>query len=75
VVQPIPTEEQISEMDRKPKRLVGEHFRSDGKPKRRFDSHDEAEAYIELYGYPNLKIYGPCEFCDGYHLCTRRARR
>lgn len=62
-------------MSHKRKRLVGEHFRDDGKPKRRFDTYAEAEAFIELYGHANLKIYGPCEFCGDYHLCTRRPRR
>jgi hypothetical protein len=59
-------------MNYKPRRLVGEHFRGDGKPKRRFDTHAGAEAFIALYGYLHLKIYGPCEFCGGYHLGTRR---
>jgi hypothetical protein len=62
-------------MKREPKRLVGEHFRSDGKPKRRFDTHAEAEALIELYGYIHLMIYGPCEMCGGYHLSKQRRRR
>jgi hypothetical protein len=62
-------------MKRKPKRLVGEHFRDDGKPKRRFDTYADAEAFIELYGRIDLMIYGPCEFCGGYHLGSRRARR
>lgn len=60
---------------RKHKRLVGEHFRDDGRPKRRFDTYAAAEAHIELYGYTNLMIYGPCDCCGGYHLATRRNRR
>jgi hypothetical protein len=52
---------------------VGEHFRGDGQPKRRFDTREEALAYIELYDYP-CDAY-PCDFCKGWHLATRRAPR
>ena len=62
-------------MPPKHQRVAGEHFREDGKPKRRFVTHAKAEAFIDLYGHNHLLIYGPCEFCDGYHLCTRRPRR
>lgn len=54
-------------------RIVGEHFTADGKPKRRFDTHAEAEAYAETYGYSVL-VY-PCTFCGGWHLATRRTPR
>lgn len=66
-----PTEEQALSMStRDPKRLVSEHFRSDGAPKRRFATREEAEKYAELYGYDHI-IY-PCSFCRGYHFGTRK---
>jgi hypothetical protein len=61
-------------MPRKRKRLVGEHFRADGTPKRRFVTRAEAIEYAERYGYMNLMIY-PCEFCGGFHFGTRRNPR
>lgn len=54
------------------KRLVGEHFTRDGKPKRTFATREEAEAYAIRYGYRHL-IY-PCSFCQGWHFATRGRR-
>jgi hypothetical protein len=54
-------------------RLVGEHFRSDGSPKTRYDTEAEANEIIRRYGYID-KIAYPCRWpsCDGWHLGTRR---
>jgi len=61
-------------MSKRSKRLVGEHFRKDGSPKRRFPTRDAAEKYADTYGYnQNLMIYH-CQFCDGWHYATRRGR-
>jgi len=53
------------------KRLVGEHFRADGKPKQRFKTRAAAIKHAERYGYSHLCIY-ECEFCGGFHFATRR---
>lgn len=58
---------------REPKRLFGEHFRDDGQPKRRFETREEAQIYVERYGYFCFTYH--CTFCDGWHLATRRGRR
>lgn len=57
------------------KRIVGEHFREDGSPKRRFATEREAREYVETFGY-HCSVY-PCSFagCNGYHLGTRRGPR
>jgi hypothetical protein len=52
-------------------RLVGEHFRDDGKPKKRFASERAALECIERYGYLDKVAYH-CGFCGGWHLGTRR---
>lgn len=56
---------------REPRRLVSEHFRSDGKPKRRFATREEAERLAERYRHENLNVY-PCGFCRGFHFGTKR---
>lgn len=56
---------------REPKRLVSEHFRSDGRPKRRWPTQAAAEAHRERYGLTDKCVY-PCTFCGGFHMATRR---
>ena len=56
---------------REPKRLVSEHFRSDGTPKQPFATREAAEAHAERYGHDHLLIY-PCDFCGAFHFATRR---
>lgn len=53
------------------KRLVGEHFRADGKPKRRFPTREAAVRFADKHGHTNLCVY-KCDFCGGYHYATQR---
>jgi hypothetical protein len=53
------------------RRLVGEHFRSDGGPKRRFPTREAAERHARRHCHGHLTIYD-CSFCGGYHFATRR---
>lgn len=51
-------------------RLIGEHFKRDGTPKRRFASKDKAAAFADLkHQTGKVRIYH-CKFCDGWHLAT-----
>ena len=52
-------------------RLVGEHFRADGRPKRRFPTREAALQHARRYSHGHLTIYR-CDFCQGYHFATRR---
>jgi hypothetical protein len=52
-------------------RLLGEHFRDDGRPKTRFKSERKALDSIVRYGHRDKVAYH-CRFCDGWHLATRR---
>jgi hypothetical protein len=52
-------------------RLLGEHFRDDGRPKTRFKSERKALDSIVRHGHRD-KIAYHCTFCDGWHLATRR---
>jgi hypothetical protein len=52
-------------------RLVGEHFRSDGTPKRPFPTREAADRHARRHRHDHLTIYH-CSFCDGYHFATRR---
>jgi hypothetical protein len=52
-------------------RLLGEHFRDDGRPKRRFKSERAALDCIVRYDYRDKVAY-QCDFCGGWHLGTRR---
>jgi len=54
-------------------RIVGEHFRADGSPKRRFASEHDARMHIERYGHNCFPYH--CTVCDGWHLGTRRTPR
>jgi hypothetical protein len=49
---------------------VGEHFREDGSPKRRFTSERQALEHIRRFGH-NCYPYH-CSICDGWHLATAR---
>ena len=54
-------------------RIVGEHFKADGSPKRRFKTLQAAERHALRYGLHD-KVVDPCEFCGGFHFATRRGR-
>lgn len=54
-------------------RLIGEHFRADGKPKRRFPTRAAAQKHAHRHAHDNVIIY-PCTFCSGWHYATRRHR-
>jgi hypothetical protein len=58
-------------MAARPTRLLGEHFRDDGRPKTRFKSERAALDSIERYGHRDKVAYH-CNFCGGWHLATRR---
>lgn len=49
------------------RRLVGEHFRSDGKPKRAYPDATIAREEAERLG---MSFYR-CEFCGKYHLTSK----
>lgn len=55
-------------------RLVGEHFRADGKPKRKFKTRQAAIKHAETYGFTDKCIY-ECTICHGFHFATRRGER
>lgn len=52
-------------------RIVGEHFRADGLPKRRFPTRAAAQRHADTYRLSDKLIY-ECEFCGGYHFATKR---
>jgi hypothetical protein len=52
-------------------RIVGEHFKADGSPKRRYKTQRAAERHAQQYHLDDKLIYA-CEFCGGYHFATRR---
>jgi hypothetical protein len=49
------------------KRLVGEHFNRDGKPKRGYASERLAKQEAARFG----KTYYRCEICQRFHLASR----
>lgn len=49
-------------------RLLGEHFKRDGLPKRRYLTQAEAQ---KARGKAHDKVYR-CKFCGGWHRATRR---
>jgi hypothetical protein len=49
------------------KRLVGEHFNRDGKPKRGYASERVAKREAARFG----KAYYRCEICQRFHLASR----
>ena len=53
------------------RRLVSEHFRLDGKPKRKFPTSEAAQKHASRHSHKNLVIYR-CGFCGGYHFATER---
>lgn len=58
------------------RRILGEHFRADGRPKRGFENHFVADAQAREYG---LVAY-ECSVCGRWHLAsppepTREQRR
>jgi hypothetical protein len=56
-----------------PKRILSEHFRAGGRPKRRFATREQAEKRARKH-YVDLVIYF-CDFCEGWHFATPRRRR
>jgi hypothetical protein len=44
-------------------RLISEHFKRDGTPKRGFDTYEEARRYLDR----GAKIYR-CKFCGKLHI-------
>jgi hypothetical protein len=61
----------VSTVGKRPKpRIVGEHFRSDGSPKRRFPTQAAAERHAQRY-HLNQDLY-ECSFCGGFHFATKR---
>ena len=51
-------------------RLVGSHFKEDGKPKRGYTSEAKAKAEAARFG----KTYYRCDFCDRFHLASTEPR-
>jgi len=49
------------------KRILGGHFKEDGKPKRGYATEAKAKAEAARFG----KTYYRCDFCDRFHLATR----
>ena len=49
------------------KRIVPDHFNSDGRPKRGYPSEQVARAEAQRFG----KTYYRCEFCSKYHLASK----
>ena len=54
-------------------RLIGEHFKRDGRPKHPYSSKAEAKrAALRLRGYEHdVHVYF-CQFCQQWHLATTR---
>lgn len=53
-------------------RLIGEHFKRDGSPKRRFATREKAVAFVDLKNQAGkVRVYY-CKFCDGWHIATDR---
>lgn len=52
-------------------RICGEHFRADGKPKRRFKTRQAAITHAERNRVTGKRIY-ECSICHGFHFATRR---
>ena len=48
------------------RRIVGEHFNRDGKPKRGYSSERLAKQEASRFG----KTYYRCEVCDKFHLAS-----
>jgi hypothetical protein len=51
------------------RRLLGEHFKRDGKPKRGFATH--AQALVEMERSNKAHAYR-CKFCRQWHVAGRR---
>jgi hypothetical protein len=56
------------------KRLVGEHFKLDGRPKRSFPTREAAQRHALKYHHGHLDIY-QCSFCQAWHFATRQTGR
>ena len=50
-----------------PRRIVGSHFRKDGKPKTGYKSEAVARAEAARLGM----TYYRCDFCDRFHLTSK----
>jgi hypothetical protein len=51
-------------------RLIGEHFRSDGRPKRGFPNRAAAERFLERTGGRGRFGIYCCSFCSRWHLAS-----
>jgi hypothetical protein len=61
--------------DKSHRRLLSEHFRSDGRPKTPYDTREEAEAQAKRQLSSSHLCAYACGFCGAYHLGTRREVR
>jgi hypothetical protein len=50
-------------------RLIGEHFKVNGEPKRPFETRRSAETWIAAHPNQKIRAY-KCSFCSKYHLAT-----
>ena len=49
------------------RRIVPDHFNSDGRPKRAYPNEQVARAEAQRFG----KTFYRCEFCGKYHLASK----
>jgi hypothetical protein len=54
-------------------RIVGEHFKADGTPKRKFPTREAALKHVQRYCLDDKIVY-QCNFCNDWHLATERRR-
>jgi hypothetical protein len=57
------------------RRLLSEHFKDDGTPKRRFPTEAAADAFVRRMMLTQTTVTYHCSFCDGWHIATRRTPR
>jgi hypothetical protein len=49
------------------RRILGSHFKEDGKPKRGYTSESVAKREAARFG----KAYYRCDFCERFHLASK----
>ena len=54
-----------------PRRVLGEHFTRDGKPKKRFVSEAKAQEWVRSRCV-SATVY-PCTFCGGFHSASPKS--
>jgi hypothetical protein len=57
----------LASLDQMAERIVGSHFRKDGKPKTGYASEAVAKAEAARLGM----AYYRCDFCDKFHLASK----